>query len=242
MVKVNSEGYVSFSDAEVGVSPRVSKSVVPKEIRIKNFISYLGGFYRYNPEFSRGVMLVGVSACSEGCEYRISSNLHTDSLVICDTVDGQIMSMVAPLEKRLSGISGLNPREVRRLVFAQVYWISENNQATLLLDNYEWFNRHSVSLAFSKLLRLKYGCLTECKSKDVVLKLVKFRADKELLMWSYEYTKGKFLMCSTVSGAVVDTADTKVIQIREADVAKYGRFIVLLTRIKVEDCNTLKFL
>ena len=234
---------MSVSNAEMGVSCRASKSFVPKSVRIKELIKHLDGFYEYNPEFNKGVVLVGISSCLEGDEYRISSHSYTDALVVCDTAEKLAVTMVAPLEKRLSGISGLNPREVRRLVFAQVYWISDNNQATLLLDNYEWFNRHSVSLAFSKLLRLKYGCLTECKSKDVVLKLVKFRAGNgELLMWSYEYAKGKFLMCSSVSGAVIDTEDTNLFQVREADVAKHGRFIVLLTRIKVEDCNTLKFL
>ena len=35
MVRVNSEGYVAFSNAEVGVSPRTHKPVATKKSRIE---------------------------------------------------------------------------------------------------------------------------------------------------------------------------------------------------------------
>ena len=243
MVRVNSEGYVAFSNAEVGVSPRTHKPVATKKSRIEKLVKYLDGFYNYNPEIKRGVVLFGISACSEGYGYRISPHLYTDSVVVCDAVCGQVMSMVAPLEKRLSGIPGIKSSEVRRLLFAQVYWVSETNQATLLFDNYEWFKRQCVSSAFSKLLRLKYGYLIGCKTEDIGLCLVKLKAgSRDLLMWSYEYAEGKRLMCSAVSGAVIDTADTEIFQYSDVDLAKNWNFTVLLTRIKVENCNTLNFL
>ena len=243
MVKINSEGYVSFSDAEIGVSPRISRASVPMADRIKKMMKNLEGFYLYNPEFKKGVMLVGISACSEGYEYRVSPQLYTDSFVICDTVEKQVQTMVAPLGKRLSGIAGVRHHTVRRLLFAQVYWISWSNKATLLLDNYEWFNRKSVSVAFSKLLQLKYGCVTDCKVEDVTLSLVRLHSSScEVLMWTYEYADGKYLMCSTVSGAIIDIADTEIFECNEVDIAEKRRITVLLTRIKIENCNTLNFL
>lgn len=243
MVKLNSEGYVSFSNADMGVAPRHDSHFVPKEKRIDFVVKKIKGLYTFNPEINRGVVLFGVSSCSEGYEYQVSPDKWTDSIVICDTVERLINALVAPLEKRLTGIAGVRSYGVKKLIYARVYWVSKNNQATLLLDNYDWFSRVKVAEAFAELCCLKYGKNVECQKKDVGLKLVKFNPkDNPILVWAWEYTEGKYLMCSTVSGAIIDTAETEVINMEDVNSSDRGRYTVLLTRLRIENDDLLKFL
>lgn len=243
MVKLNSEGYVSFSNADMGVAPRHDSHFVPKEERIDFVVKKIKGLYTFNPEINRGVVLFGVSSCSEGYEYQVSPDKWTDSLVVCDTAENQMTAMVAPLDRRLTGIAGVRSYGVKKLIYARVYWVSKSNQATLLLDNYDWFSRVKVTEAFEELYLLKYGKRVECLKESVGLKLVKLSPrDNNILVWAWKYTEGKYLMCSTVSGAIIDTADTELVQMEDVDAAKKTRYIVHMTRLSVENDDQLKFL
>ena len=62
MVKLNSEGDVSFSNADMGVAPRHDSHFVPKEKRIDFAVKKIKGLYTFNPEINRGVVLFGVSS------------------------------------------------------------------------------------------------------------------------------------------------------------------------------------
>jgi len=242
-MKTNQDGYVAFSNADFGVTPRSYAARETKESRIAKVIKKLDGLYLYDSDIQKGAVMFGISACSEGYEYRLSPNEYSSSLVIIDTPQKQVNAMVAPLERRLSGIVGMKSLNVKKLLFAQVYWVSANNKATLLLDNMQWFNRGFVTEAFAKLLKLKLNIKANCKREDVGLKLVKFSlTDAPLLVWAYEYAAGNYLMCSTVSGGMIDTADMPVVAIDDVDAAKRGKYNVLLTRLVIKDCETLNFL